>query len=222
MTKRILAALLALTAALLVAAVVPLALKATQHVQESYEYAAQAAAHSLAAIAVENIDANSTDPRFQATLGSYYGHGDELVLATPGLARVTGRGKPLVSWRGLAAATIKTGITNTAVTKTRVVVTEPVWDDNGHTDSPVGVVVLERPTEQLNDNTSGLWLYVAVLAAIAMIAAAAIAVTFARWVSRPLVTMDAAARKLADGDLSVRAASGSARPSCGGWPPRST
>ena len=69
MTKRILAALLALTAALLVAAVVPLAVKATQHVQESYEYAAQAAAHSLAAIAVENIDANRADPRFQATLG---------------------------------------------------------------------------------------------------------------------------------------------------------
>ena len=125
---------------------------------------------------------------------------------------VTGRGKPPVDWRSLAAKTIKAGSTNTLVTKTRVVVAEPVWDDNGHNDSPVGVVVLERPTAQLNDNTSGLWLYVGLLAAIAMLAAAAIAVTFAQWVGKPLVTMDAAARKLADGDLSVRAASGSGPP----------
>jgi signal transduction histidine kinase len=53
-----------------------------------------------------------------------------------------------------------------------------------------------------------LWLYVALLATVAMLAAAAIAITFARWVSKPLVTMDSAARKLADGDLSVRAGTG--------------
>jgi signal transduction histidine kinase len=212
MTKRILAALLALTAALLVAAVVPLALKASQHVQESYAYAAESEAHSLAAIAVENLDHNVGDHQFQDAMRSYYGQGDEVLLATPGLVTVTERGKPPVDWRELAAKTIAQGTSNTLVTKTRVVVTEPVWNDKGHTDNPIGVVVLERPTAQLNDSTSGLWLYVGVLAAIAMLAAAAIAVTFARWVSKPLVTMDAAARKLANGDLSVRAASGSGPP----------
>ncbi|MCW2936507.1 MAG: two-component sensor histidine kinase [Actinomycetia bacterium] len=213
MTRRILAALLALTAALLVAAVVPLALKATQHDQESYTNAAEADAHSLADIALENIGANSTDPRFQAAMRSYSKQGDELLLATPSLATVTGRGIPPVDWRRLAAKTITDGTSNSSVTKTRVVVTEPVWEDKGrtgnpNTDNPIGVLILERPTEQLNDSTSGLWLYVGVLAAIAMLAAAAIAVTFARWVSKPLVTMDAAARKLADGDLAVRALTG--------------
>jgi signal transduction histidine kinase len=212
-TRRILAALLALTAALLVAAVVPLALKATQHDQSSYIYAAEVEAHSLAAFAVENIPDNVTDARFQAAMRSYYRQGDEVLLATPGLVTVTGRGTPPVAWRSLARKTIVDSTSSSLVTKTRVVVAEPVWDDNGHThnpntDSPIGVVVLERPTAQLNDSTSGLWLYVGVLAAIAMFAAAAIAVTFARWVSKPLVTMDAAARKLADGDLTVRALSG--------------
>jgi signal transduction histidine kinase len=211
-TKRILAAVLALTAALLVAAVVPLALKATQHDQQSYVYAAEADAHSLAAIAVENIGDNITDPRFQSALHNYYRQGDELLLATPSLVKVTGHGTLLVGWRELAAKTIAVGTSNTLVTRTRVVVTEPVWDDNGRSDNPIGVVVLERPTAQLNDSTSGLWLYVGVLATIAMLAAAAIAVTFARWVSKPLVTMDAAARKLADGDLAVRAVTGSGPP----------
>jgi signal transduction histidine kinase len=204
-TGRILAALLALTATLLVAAVVPLALKATQHDEESYSYAAEAEAHSLAAFAVENIDDNITDSRFQAAMRSYYRQGDELLLATPGLVRVTGRGTPPVAWRALARKTIAGGESNSLVTKTRVVIAEPVW---GHTASPIGVLILERPTARLNDSTGGLWLYVGVLAAIAMLAAAAIAITFARWVSKPLVTMDAAARKLAHGDLAVRAATG--------------
>ena len=210
MTRRILAALLALTAALLVAAVVPLALKATQHDQESYTYAAEADAHSLAAIASDNLRANATDPHFQNAMSSFYRHGDEVMLATPSLAEVTGRGKLPVGWTKLAARTITVGASNSLVTKTRVVVTEPVWyegkvPNSAETDNPIGVVVLERPTAMLNDSTSGLWLYVAVLAAIAMLAAAAIAVTFARWVSKPLVMMDAAARRLADGDLAVRA-----------------
>lgn len=213
MTRRILAALLALTATLLVAAVVPLALKATQHDQESYTYSTEVEARSLAAIAVENLADNRSDLRFQNALRSYSRQGDDVLLATPSLVTVTGRGVPLVSWNKLAAKTIAVGASETLVTKTRVVVTEPVWQDPGHTDlpntdNPIGVVVLERPTAQLDDSTGGLWLYVGVLAAIAMLAAAAIAVTFARWVSKPLVTMDAAARKLADGDLAVRAVTG--------------
>ncbi len=120
MTRRILGALLALTAALLLAAVVPLALKATQHDQESYTYAAEADAHSLAGIAVENLGGNITDPRFQALMKSYYKQGDELLLATPDLVTVTGRGAPLVAWRKLAAKTIAAGTSNSMVTKTRV------------------------------------------------------------------------------------------------------
>ena len=131
MTKRILAALLALTAALLVAAVVPLALKATQHDQESYTYAAEADARSLAAIALENIHDNRTDPRFQSAMEGYYRQGDEVLLATPGLARITGRGVALVGWKKLAAKTIAVASSETLVTKTRVVVTVPVFTDRG-------------------------------------------------------------------------------------------
>ena len=210
MTKRILAALLALTAALLIAAVVPLALKATQHDQESYVSATEATAHSLAAIADdENLSEDKTDARFQAAMRPYRNQGDEIVIATPSLSVVTGTGTPLVGWQTLATKAINTTIPQTQVTKTRVVVAELIWaDDNIHSSNPIGVVVLERPTTALDDSTGSLWLYVALLATVAMLAAAAIAITFARWVSKPLVTMDSAARRLADGDLSVRAGTG--------------
>lgn len=212
MTKRILAALLALTAALLVAAVVPLALKATQHDQQSFSAATEAAAHSLAAIADEKLADNDQDPHVQAAMRLYRYQGDEIVIATPGLRVVTGKGTPDVGWHTLASQAIRTATSLTHVTTARVVVAELIWGDNVHSDSPIGVVVLERPTAALNDSTSSLWLYVALLAAIAMLAAAAIAITFARWVSKPLVTMDAAARRLASGDLAVRAASASGPP----------
>jgi signal transduction histidine kinase len=210
MARRILAALLALTAALLIAAVVPLAVKATQHDQQSYVYATEATAHSLAAIADENLGYNNADPRFQSAMRPYRNQGDEIVVARPNLSVVTGKGTPDVGWQQLAAKAIDTTTPQTQVTKTRVVVAELIWADTN--DSPVGVVVLERPTTALDDSTGSLWLYVALLAAIAMLAAAAIAITFARWVSKPLVTMDSAARKLADGDLSVRAGAGSGPP----------
>lgn len=208
MTKRILAALLALTAALLVAAVVPLAAKATQHDQESYVSATEVAAHSLAAIADENIQDNATDPKTQAALNAYRRQGYELAVVDATGHVITQRGTPLVGWQALAEKAMSQGEPVPQVSKSRVVVAEPVWNDKYHTDNPVGAIVLERPTTALNSAASALWLYVALLAAAAMLAAAAIAITFARWVSRPLVTMDQAARRLADGDLAVRAGTG--------------
>ena len=50
-----------------------------------------------------------------------------------------------------------------------------------------------------------LWLYLVGLSGAAMAAAVFIAFFFARWVSRPLARLDGAARKIADGDLAVRA-----------------
>ena len=64
---------------------------------------------------------------------------------------------------------------------------------------------LERPTGPLNQNIANLWLYLIGLSGAAMAAAVLIAIYFARWVSRPLARLDTAARRIADGDLTVRA-----------------
>ncbi len=69
-------------------------------------------------------------------------------------------------------------------------------------------MILERPTGPLNQNIANLWLYLVALGGGAMVAAVLIAIYLARWVSRPLARLDAAARKIADGDLTVRARTG--------------
>jgi signal transduction histidine kinase len=212
MARRILAALLALTAALLVAAVVPLALKATQHDQESFVSVTEAGAHSLAAIADENLSENIHDSQFRDFVRPFLLQGDEVVITDAHGKLVTAQGTPVAGWGPVARQAVSQLGTATRVTKSRVIVAEPIWADKLHNNDPVGVVVLERPTTQLNDATGSLWLYLALLAAVAMLAAAAIAITFARWVSKPLVTMDSAARKLADGDLTVRAGTRSGPP----------
>jgi signal transduction histidine kinase len=213
MTRRILTAVLALTAALLVAAVVPLALKATQHDQESYVSAAEADARSLATIADGTLLANRHEPRMVVAMKSYADQGDWVAVVTPSGQVILDYG-PASSggWRRLVGTAYSQGATSTQVTKALVMVAEPIWNDLNRSDNPVGLIVLERPTTALTDSTDSLWLYVALLAAVAMLAAAAIAITFARWVSKPLVTMDGAARKLADGDLTVRAGTGSGPP----------
>jgi signal transduction histidine kinase len=212
-TRRILLALLALTAAVLIAAVVPLALKATSHDQQSYVYATEQTARSVAAIAEEPIRVNAANAALHKTLIDYARQGDGVLVLDASGRIVTGNSDLLpAGWQHLAAKAMSGGGQSaTQVTKTRVIVAEPIWKDKGSND-PIGLVVLERPTGQLNDSTSALWLYLALLAATAMLAAAAIAITFARWVSRPLVTMDGAARRLADGDLAVRAGTGSGPP----------
>ena len=85
---------------------------------------------------------------------------------------------------------------------------QTVWDDGKLSGTAIGTVVLERPTGPLNQNIANLWLYLIGLSGAAMAAAVLIAIYFARWVSRPLARLDTAARKIADGDLTVRAKTG--------------
>src|SRR5205814_1162086 len=146
------------------------------------------------------------------TLSDYARQGDGVLVLDAHGHLIIGRGDLPVPWQRLLAMAMARSEPSTQVTKTRVIVAEPIWNDKLHSDNPVGMVVLERPTSQLNDSTGALWLYLGLLAATAMLAAAAIAITFARWVNRPLVTMDGAARRLADGDLAVRAGTGSGPP----------
>src|SRR6202042_3988023 len=96
----------------------------------------------------------------------------------------------------------------TELTSSRVIAVQTVWDDGKLSGTGIGTVVLERPTGPLNQNIANLWLYLGGLSGAAMAAAVLIAFFFARWVSRPLARLDTAARKIADGNLAVRAKTG--------------
>ena len=82
----------------------------------------------------------------------------------------------------------------------------------GDVGPPVGVVVLSRPTDELNDRLRVLWAWLAAVAAAGLIAGTTIAIMLARWVGRPLSELDAAAQRLGGGALDTRSQAGSGPP----------
>jgi len=211
-TRRIILALLALTAAVLAAAVVPLAFGAAAHERDAFVNDAASTARSLAAIAEERLGDHAADPALSNALLSAARQHDELLVLDKAGNPVISQGVPRDAWRKLAAEATEKGDPTTELTKDRVIAVETVWNDGKYTGMPIGTVVLERPTAALNRNIQNLWLYLVLLASAAMAAAVAIAIYFARWVSRPLFRLDAAARQIADGELSVRAGTRSGPP----------
>ena len=91
----------------------------------------------------------------------------------------------------------------------------PVYEQGGQNGQHVGwvgTVILASSTKPLDNEILELWAILGSVAAVAMIAAALLAFGLARWVSRPLKSLDTAARRLADGDLAIRAKVGSGPP----------
>ena len=212
MTRRIVLALVALTATVLIAAVLPLAFNATAHERDAYVNDAAGTARSLAAIAEERLGDHAADPALTAALVAAAREHDELLVLDNAGNVVVSQGVPRDAWRQLSAEAAERGAPTTELTQDRVIAVETVWNDDKFNGTPIGTVVLERPIGALNRNIEGLWLYLALLAGGAMAAAVAIAIYFARWVSRPLARLDTAARQIADGELSVRAVTRSGPP----------
>lgn len=212
MTRRILLALIALTTAVLVGAVIPLALQAVAHERDSFVNSAEATARSIGVIAEDKLGGHRIDPPLIGAIRGAARQGDEVLVLNSSGREVAWVGIPREKWTTLAAQADASGSQTSELTKDRVIVVEPVWNHGRLNGAILGTVVLERPVGPLNQSITDLWLYVGILAGGALLAAALIAITFARWVNRPLTRMDAAARQLADGDLSVRAITGDGPP----------
>ena len=214
MTRRVAAALLALTLAILVAAVVPLALGAIAHERDSFVEDTARSAASIAGIAEARLGDHVTDdPALTAALVTAARQGDELLLLNSRGSVIVSQGLPLdPAWRQLVAQSTLQNDPTTELTSSRVIAVQTVWDDGKLSGTAIGTVVLERPTGPLNRNIANLWLYLVGLGGAAMAAAVLIAIFFARWVSRPLARLDTAARKIADGNLAVRAKPGNGPP----------
>lgn len=208
MTGRILLALLALTASLLVGAVVPLGLKATAHDRAAFIDDTRATARSAAAVAEERLADGRADPEMASVAAAARREGDDLLVLDSRGHMVTAIGSHRSAWGGLVAEAAEHAEPVTEVAGGRVTVVVPVRD----TGPVVGTVVLARSTEPMTDGIRMLWLTLLGVSGAALAAAALIAITLARWVGRPLVTLDGTARKLADGDLAVRAVTGSGPP----------
>jgi signal transduction histidine kinase len=124
-------------------------------------------------------------------------------------------GMPAGNWNGLAndadtqaqsaIATDQPVQPVTEMVGSYVIAAMPVYEQGGSNGQWIGTVVLASSTQPLDHEILALWVILGSIAAVAMIAAALLGFGLARWVSRPLKGLDAAARRLADGDLAIRA-----------------
>ena len=215
MTRRIALALVLLTAAVLIAAVVPLALGAIAHERDAFVQDTAGTARSIALLARGPLQTGGHEDHadfvaLSDAMQDAERDSDQVVVLDHQGHRVPrlSHGSPTYSVykKLLAEAGSQSSPTTTELTKNAVYAVATV-DGTGKLDGvPIGTVVLERPAGPLNQNIANLWLYLIVLAGAALAAAVLVAIYLARWVSRPLARLDTAAGKIADGDLTVRAA----------------
>jgi signal transduction histidine kinase len=220
MTRRILLALLAFTAAVLAGAVVPLTLSTINQERSSFIQATAGMVRADATVAQAGLEGSPTGPLFQVITQARQAGDGLLIFASslaadgyqqprtlvhigmrPGdwiqLADQADRQAPLASSPGQPVQPI------TETTASRVIAAMPVY---GHGEGPlIGTVILARSTRTLESDVVTLWVIFGTICMVAMIGAALLAFGLARWVGRPLKGLDAAARRLADGDLAIRA-----------------
>jgi signal transduction histidine kinase len=221
-SRRILLMLLAFTAIVLVGAVVPLTLNATSHDRNSFIEATADTDQADAAIAQLRLDCMADQPLLNL-ISQVEQAGDGLLIISSQFEHDTCQkaadalgysvDMPAGDWNQLAYDADQQGMTEshegeqvqplTRAAGPWVFAAMPVYQRGK---GPlVGTVILARSTQPLDHEIVELWVILGSIAAVAMLAAAVLAFGLARWVSRPLKGLDAAARRLADGDLAIRA-----------------
>jgi signal transduction histidine kinase len=225
MTRRILLALLAFTAAVLAGAVVPLMLSTMGQDRSSFIQATADMVRADATVAQVVLEGVLDKPAYSMVAQTRQ-EGDGLLILTSSLTAdgsyrrpftVIDISMPAGDWIQLTdevdrqawlAGSPGQPVINT--TGSRVIAAMPVY---GNGEGPlVGTVILARSTRSLDSDIVTLWVIFGTICVVAMIGAALLAFCLARWVSRPLKVLDSAARRLADGDLAIRAKAESGPP----------
>ena len=200
MTRRILAALVGLTAVLLAGVVVPLGAVASHHDEQVFVERAEAAALALASQAEERLaDRGESGAAIVITVRDRH---DRISLVDPD---------------GRAVAGVSDGVAITAHDRTAALlgVRSEHWTDDParflvvlpvtSSGRVVGVTALSRSADPLNDEQTRLWLGLAAAGAAALAAAVLLSLALARWVGRPLRRLETAADRFGEGSLSSRA-----------------
>ncbi|MGE5136648.1 MAG: sensor histidine kinase, partial [Gemmatimonadota bacterium] len=192
MARRIVLALLSLIGALLVTSVVPLGLITTGHARESFREDTLLAARTLASVAEENLADHTRGAALAQSLARARGAGQQVWVYDPAgrLIAATGGGQPPAR-PGELAPVLAGGPASVTEAHDRRRVVVGVRDALHR--APAGAVVLARSATELDERVAALWAWLAGDTGAGLLAAAVLAVALARWVSRPLSALDAAA-----------------------------
>jgi signal transduction histidine kinase len=212
MVRRIVLTMLALIGALLVTTVVPLGLITTGHERSSFRQDTMLSAQALAGLAEDRLADPPPAGRVAVTraLAQARRAGNQVLIYNAGRLLVIGTSVDAA----IPAATLTSVLHGRTVVDTRVDdrlrVTAPVLGDSGNT--VVGAVVLSRSSAELEERVGVLWTWLAAVGLAVLAATAIAAIALARWVSRPLNVLDAAAQRLGSGALDTRSSAGHGPP----------
>jgi signal transduction histidine kinase len=206
MARRIILAMLALISALLASTVIPLGLLASGRQQDAFREGAILSARTQAALAEESL----ADHRTYSSLASYlerFRHpGDQVWVYDLAGRMVAGAGGATAHDLPVSAAAVaaapRSGYSVPAGASGHLTVITSVRADA--VGPAVGVVVLSRSTDELDERLRVLWAWLAAVAAAGLIAGTTIAIMLARWVVRPLSGLGVAAQRLGGGALDTR------------------
>jgi signal transduction histidine kinase len=198
--RRLLLAFLGLTTVILIGAVAPLGLQASAHDYSAYVEDTQAQARTAAAAAEELLADHLREGGLGQDLAAARRAGDSAAVLSPHGAIIRKVGGRIAVPRSLIGQARRSGGPLTEVSHDRVLVIMPVSGDGRN----LGVVALLRPTERLEYGLRTFWLTLVIIAVCALALAVILALGLSRWVRRPLAVLDTSARRLGDGDLSVR------------------
>jgi signal transduction histidine kinase len=206
MARRIILAMLALISALLATAVIPVGLLAGARARDAFQEGTILSARTQAALAEENLAEHGGYASLDAYLNRLRHSGDQVWVYDPAGRMVAGAGGATAHNLPVSAAAVAAALRTTnqvsiegsghlaVVTSVRA----------GTFDPTLGVLILSRSTDELNDRLRVLWAWLAAAAAVGLIAGTAIAIMLARWVGRPLSELDAAAQRFGGGALDTR------------------
>jgi len=203
-SRRITLTFLALTTVLLVLAVVPLGVLMTARERVSFRDDQRSATRVIAGAAEEHLSDHRSAAAMRKELAAAAEAGDcaavydeaaRLVASTPCAAARGGEADELVE-RVLAGHEPEP-----PENEGRLLTAEPAGDIR----QPAGAVVLARSAAPLHARLAAIWGWSAGIGALGLAACVLLSVRLARWVGRPLSTLDAAAQRLGEGELGQRA-----------------
>jgi signal transduction histidine kinase len=210
-TRRIAWTLVVLTSVLLVLAVVPLAVSLTARERVAYRDNQRAATRVIAAAAEEHLSDGKPAGIMRKEMDAAARAGDcaavydasaRLVASTPCGAAQGDDAEESVE------DVLRGREPEPPESEGRLLVAEPAGDVR----APAGAVVLARSAAPLDARIAAIWGWSAAIGVAGLAASVLLSVRLARWVSRPLSTLDASAQRLGEGALDERADVGAGPP----------
>ncbi len=199
MARRIAVAELALITVLMAVVAIPLGLLISGQDRRDFQASTATAAATVANVAEERLDDGAHGSALDRSIREMGRQGDQLaVYNSAGKLIASTARRPAVS------RSVRPAVRNLVSYSSgdRLVVLAPVVPDGGT--GSVGTVALSRSTMGFDHRIMVLWSLITVVAAAALAAAAVVAIGLARWLSRPISTLAAAARRLGEGELGTR------------------